>query len=77
MTLKSWRENHWLAAHETSAEEITQLLSVIDRDLKDSAVKGLSADARMNFAYNAALQLATLALAAEWYRQGQIEMRLP
>ena len=41
---------------------------MVDRDLSDSAAEGLSADWRMNIAYNAALQVATVALAAAGYR---------
>jgi hypothetical protein len=41
---------------------------VVDRDLADSAAEGLSADWRMNIAYNAALQAASAALAAAGYR---------
>jgi hypothetical protein len=41
---------------------------VADRDLRDCRVSGLSADWRLNIAYNAALQVATLALAASGYR---------
>lgn len=44
------------------------LLEVVERDLADSAREGLSADWRMNIAYNAALQAATAALAAAGYR---------
>lgn len=44
------------------------LLAVVDRDLRDAAVDGLSPDWQTAIAYNAALQLATLALAAEGYR---------
>jgi hypothetical protein len=40
----------------------------VKRDLADSVAEGLSADWRMNIAYNAALQVATAALAAEGYR---------
>jgi hypothetical protein len=43
-------------------------LQVVERDLADSAAEGLSADWRMNIAYNAALQAATAALAASGYR---------
>ena len=68
MTLKSWLENRWLVAHEPSAEEIGDLLGVVDRDLRDAGIRGLSADWRVGIAYNAALQLATLALAAEGFR---------
>jgi uncharacterized protein YdcH (DUF465 family) len=41
---------------------------VVERDLLDSATEGLSADWRLNIAYNAALQAATAALAAAGYR---------
>jgi hypothetical protein len=44
------------------------LLQVVERDLADSAAEGVSADWRMNIAYNAALQVATVALAAAGYR---------
>jgi hypothetical protein len=43
-------------------------LAVIKRDLADSAVEGLSADGKLNAAFNAALQAATAALAAAGYR---------
>jgi hypothetical protein len=68
MNLKQWRENQWLSDHESSAEEVTELLAVIDRDLTDAAIRELSPDRRLGISYNAVLQLATLALAAEGYR---------
>lgn len=68
MTLRTWLANRWLVEHETSAEEITDLLSLVDRDLVDAKVAGVSPDWRLAMAYNAALQLATLALAAEGFR---------
>ena len=68
MSLADWERNGWLTAHRTSGNEIRDLLAVVDRDLADSDAKGLSADWRMNIAYNAALQMATAALAAEGYR---------
>jgi hypothetical protein len=55
-------------AHQTTPREIRDLLQVIERDLADSDAEGLSADWRMNIAYNAALQAATAALAAAGYR---------
>lgn len=57
-----------MTSHSTSAHEIRDLLAVVDRDLADSAVDTLSADWRMNIAYNAALQAAAAALAAAGYR---------
>lgn len=66
MTLKAWEQtNRWLVAHKTSRDEIATLLAVGDRDLRDSRVAALSADARMSLAYGSALQFASAALAAE------------
>jgi hypothetical protein len=68
MSLADWERNGWLTRHQTSRNEIRDLLQVVERDLADSASKGLSADWRLNIAYNAALQAATAALAAAGYR---------
>ena len=64
MSLKNWRDNGWLADHKTSAQEISDLLAVAERDLKDSSASGISADWQLAIAYNAALQAATAALFA-------------
>ena len=66
--MNDWLDNRWIVAHEPSAEEIADLFAVIDRDLEDASVPRLSEDWRLGIAYNAALQLATLALAADGYR---------
>ena len=71
MSLQNWLANRWLAEHESSPAEVADLLAVIDRDLGDAALEGLSPDWRMGIAYNAALQLATLALAVAGYRPGR------
>ena len=68
MSLTRWLANHWLVEHRTSASEIAELLELVDRDLGDAAIEQLSSDWRMGIAYNAALQLATIALAASGYR---------
>jgi len=68
MSLKDWLNNGWLVKHMTSPQEVSNLLSVADRDIKDSQIPGLSSDWRLNIAYNAALQAATAALAACGYR---------
>lgn len=54
--------------HKTSRQEIDALRAVVDRDLKDAAVTGVSEDRRFATAYNAALQLATMAIACAGYR---------
>lgn len=68
MSLKDWLKNGWLVEHKTSPQEIGNLLDVIKRDLDDCRAAGLSADWKMNIAYNAALQAATAALAACGFR---------
>jgi hypothetical protein len=44
--------------HTTSKQELDGLRAVIERDLTDAALAGLSADRRFATAYNAALQTA-------------------
>jgi len=66
--LRDWLKNGWLTEHETTRQEIADLLSLIDRDLSDCQSPGLSADWRLGIAYNAALQVAVAGLAAEGYR---------
>lgn len=68
MSLHAWLESRWIVSHESSRAEVEELLAVVDRDLADAAIDGLSSDWRLGIAYNAALQLATLALAAEGFR---------
>jgi hypothetical protein len=68
MSLEDWRHSGWLSAHESSRQEVSDLLAIADRDLKDCRSEGLSADWRFNIAYNAILQAATAALAAAGYR---------
>ena len=68
MTLQDWLRNAWLVEHESSREEIADLLSVTDRDLHDCQTPGISADWQLGIAYNAALQVAVAGLAAEGYR---------
>jgi uncharacterized protein (UPF0332 family) len=68
MSLEDWRHSGWLSAHESSRQEVSDLLAIADRDLKDCQSEGLSADWRFNIAYNALLQAATAALAVAGYR---------
>jgi len=68
VSLGDWEKNGWLRQHQTSRNEIADLFAVADRDLADCQVYQVSADWRLNIAYNAALQLATAALAAAGYR---------
>src|SRR6266446_10935015 len=67
-SLQDWLKNGWLKAHQTSHQEIADLLAVANRDLAACRTPGLINDWRFNIAYNAALQLASAALAASGYR---------
>jgi hypothetical protein len=67
MSLEQWAVNGWLRSHKTSTQEISDLLSIVDRDLTD-AESGISPDWRFGIAYNAALKLCTILLYASGYR---------
>ena len=67
MSLQRWASNGWLRAHQTSPQEIGELLAMVDRDLAD-AQGGISNDWRFAIAYNASLRLCTLLLYASGYR---------
>ena len=67
MTLQQWENNGWLIPHTTSPQEISNLLAIVDRDLKDTA-EDISPDWRFGIAYNAALKLCMMLLYAAGYR---------
>ena len=68
MSLDDYSRNGWIRSHETSAQEIRDLIQVIERDLRDCSTPTLSVEWRFDIAYNAVLQAATAALAAVDYR---------
>ncbi len=68
MTLQRYLEISWIRPHQTSPEEIRDLLAIADRDIGQSQIPGLGPEWRFGIAYNAALQLATAALAATGYQ---------
>ncbi len=67
MSLKQWAENGWLRPHQASAQEVADLLAIVDRDVADASGE-ISADWRFGIAYNAALKLCTILLHASGYR---------
>lgn len=73
MRLADWEKNGWIRPHQTSCEEIKQLLEMVNRDIKDSGQKNLSADWQFGIAYNAALKLCTILLYSEGYRPEKVQ----
>jgi hypothetical protein len=63
--LRRYLDSGRLKRQPTSRSEIESLFKVVDRDLADAAVTGISADRRFATAYNAALQLATIGAAPD------------
>lgn len=66
--LQRWLESGALRRHRTSRREVADLLAVAARDLADARATVISLDRRFATAYAAALQLATVVLAAEGLR---------
>jgi len=73
MSLELWKQNGWLREYKTSAQEVSSLIDLVERDLSDAAREEISKDWRFNIAYNAGLQLATIVLYAAGYRAGRGE----
>ena len=70
MTLQQWDDHGWLKKHQTSRQEIDDLMAIVERDISDSRSGGISTDWQFGIAYNAALKLCTILLCAEGYRAG-------
>ena len=68
MSLKGLLNQGKLRPHKTSKKEINNLITMIERDIKDSGVKGLSNDRKFATVYNAALQAATILLYCSGYK---------
>lgn len=62
MTFKDLLVQGRLRPHSPHVEEIRQMLRIVERDLHDAALGGLSTDRRFLIAYDAALTLATIPL---------------
>jgi hypothetical protein len=59
---------HRVQRHTTSRQEIEGLRAIVERDLRDARVPGLSTDRKFATTYNAVLQLAKMAIACAGYR---------
>jgi len=75
MSLERWTENGWLREYKTSAQEVANILALVERDLADAERDEISNDWQFNIAYNGGLQLATLVLYAAGYRAGRGESK--
>jgi hypothetical protein len=67
MSLNQWAANGWVRPHQTTPQEIQDLLAIVQRDLAD-ATGNISADWQFGIAYNAVLKLCTILLHASGYR---------
>lgn len=67
-SLEAWAENGWLQRHEATREEGDNLIAIVDREIQDARVPGLSLDAQLGMLYNAALKLIDIALRLYGYR---------
>ena len=67
MSLESLLAQGRLRPHKASRAEVQDILAVVERDLKDAAVPGLSAERRFLIAYEAGLRLATVPLHCAGY----------
>lgn len=68
MSLESWRDSRLIVEHETSQQEIHELLGIVKTDLRDAHIDGLSPDRRLACCYGALLTAARAALRAAGYR---------
>ena len=67
MSLKEWQNYGWLRPHQTSPQEVQDLLKIVDRDMLD-AKSNASSDWRFGIAYNAALKCCAILLHSSGYR---------
>jgi len=61
-----------IKTHTSSLSEINNLREVIERDMKDANLPGLSADRSFATGYNATLQTAHMVVACAGYRVGSV-----
>ena len=68
MTLEGWLKTKLIVEHESSSQEIRELLDIVLTDLSDARIPELSPDRRMSCCYAALLTAARTALRASGYR---------
>src|SRR5258707_1990837 len=67
MSLQNWLQIGHLINHQATVAEVRSLLGVVDRELADASVAGLSDDGRFTHAYDGAFLLCKLALHASGF----------
>jgi hypothetical protein len=67
MSLSDWVKNDWLKPHRTTAQELEGLFSIVERELRDAQIAGISSDGKFSHAYRASLTLGTILLYASGY----------
>jgi len=68
MTWQDLLNAQQVKVHNTSLQEIHDLRTVVERDIKDAKLDALSDDRRFATAYNAVLQLTKIVIACQGYR---------
>jgi len=68
VSLEAWRDGGLLATHVTNRQEVSDLLAIMDIDLKDAEIPELSAERKLSCCHNAVLTAARAALRASGYR---------
>lgn len=71
MSLKKLAELGWYKTERSSPDEISDLISIVERAEADAAVSAISDDLRFQAAYGGILALANMALRANGYRVTQ------
>lgn len=68
MTIDNFLKNGVLVKQDSSKDEISDLIKIVERDIEDSAQTEISNDWQFGIAYNAALKLANILVRASGYR---------
>lgn len=68
MSIDNFLKNGILVKQDSSKDEISDLIKIVERDIEDSAQTEISNDWQFGIAYNAALKLANILVRASGYR---------
>ncbi len=72
MNLTDLLNDRKIRTHGSSEEEIDGLREVVNWDITDASIEALSDDRRFATAYNAVLQLSTMAISCAGYRASSV-----